>query len=120
LTERPLRIFKETQLLDFFNPIEQPTAWPMAAMIGGRKCCFWSVFSLEHPRRMRHANKKHRIFAGVAGRLVHSPPGMLFQHVVDVLHACDVAITNTIRSLIQPANRRPKRYAVIKEFSGRL
>src|SRR5439155_1738688 len=92
LPYRALRIFKESQLLNLFNPVEQPTARTMAAMIGRRKRGLRSVFSFEHSGRMRHTNQKHCIFARIGRGLVKGTPGMLLQHVVDVLHAGGVAL----------------------------
>src|SRR4029453_5452579 len=96
-----------------FDPVQQPTAWPMAAMIGRWKRRFCGVFPLEHSGRMRHADQEHCVFARVSCGLVEGAPGMLLKHVVDVLQTRHVALTNTIRSLIQPANRRPERNAVV-------
>src|SRR5438034_11679991 len=41
-------IFEKTQLVDLFDPIEQPTAGTMTAMIGRRELCFLGVFALKH------------------------------------------------------------------------
>ena len=54
---------------------------------------------------MRHANKEHRVLMGIGGRIVNSAPGMLLEHVVNVLHARDVPLANTIHALIKPAER---------------
>ena len=61
----------------------------MAAMIGRRKNCFRGVFAFEHSGGMRHANQEHRVFAGFGRRVLHGRPGMLLEHVVNVLHARD-------------------------------
>src|SRR4029077_19125313 len=103
-----------------FYPIQQPTARTMAAMIGGRKFRLCSVFSLKHSRRMRHANKEHRVLMGISGGIVNSAPGMLLEHVVNVLHARDVPLANTIHALTKPADGRAKRDAVIANLPGTL
>src|SRR5205814_9851805 len=64
---------------------------------------------------MRHANEEHGVFAGVRRRFVKSAPGMLLEHVVDVLHARHVALANAVRPLVQPADRRPQRHTVRSE-----
>ncbi len=92
----------------------------MAAMIGRRKGRFSGVFSLEHSGRMSHSDEEHCIFAGVRRGFVKGTPGMLLEHIVDVLHARDVALPNAIHSLVKPANRRPERDAVVTNFSFAL
>ena len=69
---------------------------------------------------MRHANEKHRVFRRIGRGFLHGAPGMLLEHVVDVLHACDIAFANAIDSLVEPADRRAERNAVITDFSGRF
>ena len=92
----------------------------MTAMIGGRKNCLGGIFAFQHAGRMRNSNEKHRVPARIASGVVHCAAGMLFEHVVDVLHARDVALANGIDAFIKPANRRPERDAVIPNFSARL
>src|SRR5437660_11992787 len=89
----------------------------MTAMIGRRKSRLRGVFSLEHPGRMRYANKEHCILVRVCGGIVNGASVMLLQHIVDVLHALDIALTNTIRSLEQPTNGRSKCNAVVPNLS---
>src|SRR5437773_5989638 len=105
------------QLLNFLDPVEQPTARTMTTMISRREGRLRSVFSFEHSGRMRHANEEHGVFAGSRRRFVKSAPGMLLEHVVNVLHARHVALANAVRPLIQPSDRRPQRYTVITNFS---
>src|SRR5262245_13405420 len=120
LSKCALSIFQKPQLLDFLDPVQQPTPWSMAAMISRRKFCFSRVLPLEHSGRMRHANEKHRVLAGFCRCVVKCTPGMLLQHVVDVLDARELALANTIHSFVQPANRRPKGNSVIPNFSFTL
>ena len=65
---------------------------------------------------MRHTNQKHCIFARIGRGLVKGAPGMLLKHIVDVLHARDVALANAICSLVKPPNRRTERNSVIPKF----
>src|SRR6266545_6135660 len=67
---------------------------------------------------MRHANKEHCVLAGVRSRIVNSASRMLLEHVVNVLHTCDVSFANTICSLIKPANGGSKCDAVITNLPG--
>src|SRR5439155_5641980 len=105
---------------DLFTSVQQPTPWTMAAMISRRKGRLRSVFSLEHSGRMRHANEEHCILARFRRGFVKGAPGMLLEHVVDMLQARHVAFANAIPSLEQPPNRRPQGDAVITNFSCRL
>src|SRR5206468_91300 len=50
LSKSALGIFKKAQLIDLFNPVEQPTARTMTTMIGWRERRIRVVFSLEHSR----------------------------------------------------------------------
>src|SRR5439155_25300626 len=98
-------------------PVEKPTARTMTAMIRWWERRLLGVFSLEHSRRMRDANEKHRVLACLGRSGVNGVSGMLLEHVVDVLHTRDVSFANAIRSLVEPANRRPERNSVITNFS---
>ena len=49
---------------------------------------------------MRHANQEHRVFAGFGSGIVKGAPGMLLEHVVNVLHAREIALANRIQSLV--------------------
>ena len=69
---------------------------------------------------MRHPNKEHRVLTGIGGRIVNRAPGMLLEHVVNVLHARDVPLANTIHALIKPADGRAKRHAVIANLPRNL
>src|SRR5205807_10440534 len=120
LTKRALGIFKESQLLNFLDSIEKPTARTMAAMIGRRERRLRSVFSFEYSGRMRHANEEHCVFARFRRGFVKGAPGMLLEHVVDMLDARHVALPNAINSLVEPTDRRPQRDAVITNFSFAL
>src|SRR6266404_1161391 len=108
-----LGIFKETQLVDLFNPVEQPTARAMAAMIGRWERCFRRVFSLEHPRRMRYANQKHCVLRRLSCGIVHGTPRMLLEHVVNVLQARDVALANAIDAFVKPADCWTQRNSIV-------
>ena len=66
---------------------------------------------------MRYANKEHCILVRVCGGIVNGTSGMLLKHIVNVLHARDVSLTNAIRSLVQPANRRSQCDAIVPNFS---
>src|SRR6266446_1738065 len=48
LTERAIGTFQETQLLDLFHAVEEPTTGPVRAMIAWRENRLGIVFSLEH------------------------------------------------------------------------
>ena len=117
LSKRALRIFEKSQLLDFFDPVQQPAPRSMAAMISWRKFRLSCVLAFQHSRRMRHTNEKHRVLAGVSRGTMKSAPGMLLEHVVDVLDTRDVALPNAIQSFIQPADRGPERNSVTPNFS---
>ena len=69
---------------------------------------------------MCHANEKHRIFARIIRGIVKCAAGMLLKHVINVLDTRDIALANAIHTLIQPADRRPKRNAVVPNFSFAL
>ena len=66
---------------------------------------------------MRHANKKHRVFSTVGRRMMDRAPGMLLQHIINVLHARDVPLPDAIGPLVKPPDRRSQRDAVIANFS---
>ena len=57
-------------------------------------------------------------FAAFGRGLMKGAPGMLLEHVVNVLQARDVTLANTIHSLVQPADRRTERDAVITNFAA--
>src|SRR6266478_1204830 len=107
-------------MINLSNSVEKPTARTMAAMIGRREFRLLGVFSLEHSRRMRDANKKHCIFARLGRGIVKRTSRMLLEHVVDMLHARHVAFANAIHSLVQPADCRSQGDAVIPNFSFAL
>ena len=67
---------------------------------------------------MGHANKEHRVLARFRGRIVHGTAGMLLKHVVNVLHARDVPLANTVHPLVKPADGWAERYAVITNLPG--
>ena len=69
---------------------------------------------------MRDANEEHRVLASVRSGVMHGAPGMLLEHVVDVLHARDVAFANAIDAFVKPADRRPERDPGVTDFSARL
>ena len=89
-------------------------------MISRRKFGLSRVLALEHSGRMRHANEKHRVLAGFCSCIVKCAPGMLLEHVVNVLDAREIALANAIHSLVQPADRRSQRNAVVPNFSFAL
>ena len=68
----------------------------MAAMISRWEFGFSRVLAFQHSGRMRDANEKHRILAALGSRVVKGAPGMLLEHVVNVLHTRDVAFANAI------------------------
>src|SRR5262245_5222322 len=92
----------------------------MTAMISGRKFCLSCVLPFQHSRRMRHANEKHRVFAGFRSCVVKCAPWMLLEHIIDVLHAREIALPNTIHALVEPTNRWPESNAVVPNFSFTL
>src|SRR6266403_1018353 len=92
----------------------------MAAMIGRRKFGVSRVLALKHSGRMRHANEKHRFFAGFRRSIVKCTPGMLLKHVVNVLDTRELALANAIQSLVQPADRWSQRDSVVPNFSFAL
>ena len=92
----------------------------MIAMIAWRKNCLGGVFALQHSTRMRHANKEHGVLARVSRGVLHRATGVLFENVINVLHACDVAFANAVDAFVEPANRRTERDAVIANFSRAL
>ena len=65
---------------------------------------------------MRHANEKHRVFRRLGGGFLHCATGMLLEHIVNVLHARDLAFANAIDAFIEPADRGAERNAVITDF----
>ena len=69
---------------------------------------------------MSHPHKEHGVLAGFAGSFVHGPAGMLFQDVVNMLHARDIALANAVDSFIEPADGRPKGDAVVADLSRAL
>ena len=85
-------------------------------MIGRRERRLRGVFSLKHSGRMCHANQKHCLFAGFGYGFVHGAPGMLFEHVVDVLQTRNIALTNAVYSLVKPADCRAEGDAVMPNF----
>src|SRR5437773_3352559 len=92
----------------------------MAAMISRRKFGVSRVLALKHSGRMRHANEKHRVFAGFRRSIVKSVSRMLLKHVVDVLHTRELARANAIQSLVQPADRWSQRNAVVPNVAFAL
>ena len=89
-------------------------------MIGWRKFGVSRVFAFKHSGRMRHPNEKHCVFPRVGRRFVKRAPGMLLEHVENVLHAREIPLANAIHSLVKPANRRSKRNAAVANFSFAL
>ena len=87
-------------MLDFLDPVQQPAARSMAAMIGWRKFGLRCVIAFEHSGRMRHANQEHCVLAGFSSGLVEGTSRMLLEHVVNVLHACEITLANAIQSLV--------------------
>ena len=47
-------------------------------------------------------------------------PGVLLQHVINMLHAGDLPLADAIHALVQPADRRPERNAVMPDLPLRL
>src|SRR6476660_6294731 len=92
----------------------------MAAMVSRRKFGLSRVLALKHSGRMRHANEKHRVLASFRSCVVKRAPGVLLEHVLNVLDACEFALANAIDRLIQPANRRTQRNAVVPNFAFAL
>ena len=72
----------------------------MAAMISRWELGFSRVLAFEHSGRMRDANQEHCVFSGFRRSVVEGAPGMLLQHVVNVLHACEITLPNAIHSLV--------------------
>ena len=67
---------------------------------------------------MRHANEKHGLLRRFGGGLVDGASGMLLEHIVDVLHARDLAFANDVDAFVHPADGGSKRDAVVTNFAG--
>ena len=65
---------------------------------------------------MRHANEEHRVLARLGRDVLHGAAGMLLEHVVDVLHARDLALANAVDAFVKLADRRAERNAVVANF----
>src|SRR5262249_2920465 len=89
-------------------------------MVGWRKNCFSSVFTFKHPGGMGHANQKHRVFASLAHGVVQRATGMLLEHAVNVLQACDIALANAIHAFVEPADRRAEGNSVVTNLPTSL
>src|SRR5207244_7021455 len=120
LTERAISTFQKTELVDFLDPIQKPVARAVCTMIARRENRLRGVFSLEHSRRMRHANEKHRVLTGFSRGLVNGPTGMLLEHVIDVLQTGEFTVANGVDSLVQPTDRRPERNTIVTNFARTL
>ena len=62
---------------------------------------------------MRDADEEHCFFASVGRAIMQRAAGMLLKQIVNVLHARDVALANTIGTFIKPADRRTERDALV-------
>ena len=91
----------------------------MIAVIVRRKNRVRRIFALQHPRRMRHANEKHRLRIAFPRGIVYRLAGMLFEEVVDVLNDSRVAPADSPYSFGEPAYRWTKRDAILPDLSLR-
>jgi len=69
---------------------------------------------------MRDTDEEHCVFASVGCGIMQRAAGMLLKQIVNVLHARDVAVTNTIDTFVKPADRRTERDAVGPNLSSAL
>src|ERR1700752_4158075 len=92
----------------------------MISMIVWRELGIGCVMALEHTGRMGHSDQKHRVFAGFAGRVLDRLTWMLFQYVIDVLYAGEVAFLYATNAFIEPADSRTQRHTIVTDFSGLL
>src|SRR2546423_11567767 len=67
---------------------------------------------------MRHTNEKHRVLSCFGGGVVNGASGMLFEHIVDVLHARDLPFANDVDAFVHPADGGSKRDAIVTNFAG--
>ena len=91
LAERRSGALEEVQRLDLLDPVDQPRARPVAAMIVAGKAVSTRVFPFEHAARMRHANLDSRYRRRPRRRRESSVAGKLFENVPDHLDVGDVA-----------------------------
>ena len=88
----------------------------MIAVIVRWKNSVRRIFALQHPRRMRHANEKHRLRIAFPRGIVYRLAGMLFEEVVDVLNDSRVAPADRPYSLGEPAYGWTKRDAILPDL----
>ena len=69
---------------------------------------------------MRHTNEKHCVFPRLGRGVVYGMPRVLFEQVINVLQARDVALTTAVYSLVKPADRRTERNSIVPNFSFRF
>ena len=67
---------------------------------------------------MRHANQKHRVLLCFSGGVVDGASRMLLEHIVDVLHARDLALADGVDAFVHPADGRPEGDTVVTNFAG--
>ena len=117
LSHRSVGTFQESELLDFFDPIDEPTLGAVVAVIIRREDGVGRVFALEHSRGVGNSDQELGWGMGRLSNLVEVRSRMLFQKVIDVLHHIRFAAGNGRSSLSDPANGGTEGNSAVTELS---